>query len=398
MNPQRRGTPDFLLLFLTLALVAFGLIMVFSASSVSATYHQGGDSLFYTKKQVLGIVLGTIGMIVAMNIHYTKLKKLTPLFFIVVLISLALVPFFGHYSKGARSWFLIGPLQLQPAEFAKVAIVMYLAALIAKKEDKFRSFKKGLIPALLIIGVVVGLIMLQPDFGSAVILAMGAMLVIVVGGANLKHLGLLAAAGAAFSSFVIAIMLIVKPDFGGFRFDRITAFLNPWVDEKGTGYQIVQSLIAFGHGGFTGAGFGQSIQKLHFLPAPHNDFIFSIIGEELGFIGSSLFLLVYLLFIWRGIIVALRASDTYASLVGIGIIGTIAIQALVNLGGVTNSIPLTGVTLPLISYGGTSVLVTLTSLGILLGISRDYNKAAEEAGQMDAPRSKASPRRRAAQG
>jgi cell division protein FtsW len=173
-------------------------------------------------------------------------------------------------------------------------------------------------------------------------------------------------------------MFLANSEFG-YRMERITTFLDPWADETGSGFHVIQSLYAFGHGGWTGAGFGQSIQKLHFLPAPHNDFIFSIIGEELGFLGSSLFLLVYLLFIWRGIIVALRATDTFASLTGIGIIGTIAIQALINLGGVTNSIPLTGVTLPLISYGGTSVLVTLASLGILLGISRDYNREAEEA-------------------
>lgn len=378
MNSTRRGTPDFLLLILTFALVLFGLIMVFSASSMSAAYYYAGDSLLFTKKQILGIVLGIIGMIVCMNIHYTKLKKLTPLFFFVVLVALVLVPFFGKDVKGARSWFPVGPLQLQPSEFAKTALVMYLAALITKKGDKFRDFKKGLLPALLIVGLVAFLIMLQPDFGSAVILGMGALLVIIAGGANLKQLALLGLAGGALLSIGTFIMVMANSEFG-YRMERITTFFDPWADESGAGYHIIQSLYAFGHGGLTGAGFGQSIQKLHFLPAPHNDFIFSIIGEELGFIGSAFFLLVYLLFIWRGIIVALRATDTFASLTGLGIIGTIAVQALINLGGVTNSIPLTGVTLPLISYGGTSVLVTLTSLGILLGISRDYNREAEEA-------------------
>lgn len=380
MNPQRRGTPDYLLLFLTLALAAFGLLMVFSASSMSATYYMDGDSLFYTKKQALGIILGVIGMIITMNMRLTKLKHWTLPFFLAVLAALLLVPFLGVDVKGARSWFRIGPLQLQPAEFAKVGIVMYLALIISKKQDKFRSFKKGLLPALIAVGLVAGLIMKQPDLGSTVVLVSGAMLVIIVGGANLKHIGFLAAAGSAVLSIVIMILFLADPDFAGsYRVARITAFLDPWADERDTGFHIVQSLYAFGHGGFTGAGFGQSIQKLHFLPAPHNDFIFAIIGEELGFIGGALFLLVYLLFIWRGIIVALRCTDLYASLLGIGIIGTIGIQALVNLGGVTNTIPLTGVTLPLISYGGSSVLVTLTAMGILLGISRDYNRAAEEA-------------------
>ena len=378
MSTTRRGTPDFLLLILTFALVAFGLIMVFSASSMSAAYYYSGDALYFTKKQVLAIVLGIIGMIFCMNIHHTKLKKLTPLFFMVVLVLLVLVPFIGKELKGARSRFPIGPLQLQPSEFAKIAVVMYLAALISKKEEKFRDFQKGLLPALFIVGMVAFLIMLQPDFGSAVILSMGALLVIVVGGANLKQLTFLGVVGGALVSVVLLIMFLANSEFG-YRMERITTFLDPWADEAGSGFHVIQSLYAFGHGGWTGAGFGQSIQKLHFLPAPHNDFIFSIIGEELGFLGSSLFLLVYLLFIWRGIIVALRATDTFASLTGIGIIGTIAIQALINLGGVTNSIPLTGVTLPLISYGGTSVMVTLASLGILLGISRDYNREAEEA-------------------
>lgn len=380
MNPPRKGTPDFLLLFLTLALVAFGLLMVYSASSMSATYNMEGDSLFYTKKQALGILLGIVGMVAAMNIHHTKLRKWTLPIFFCILVALFLVPFIGHAAKGARSWFKIGPLQLQPAEFAKLAVVMYLAALISKKQDKFRSFKQGLMPALVIVGIVSGLIMLQPDLGSTLILCGGAMIVIIVGGANMKHLVLLAAGGIGFMALIFAIITLVNPDFtGGYRMARLTSFLNPWADERGSGFHIVQSLYAFGHGGITGAGFGQSIQKLHFLPAPHNDFIFAIIGEELGFIGGAIFLLVYLLFIWRGIIVSLRCTDTYARLVGIGIMGTIGVQALVNLGGVTNSIPLTGVTLPLISYGGSSILVTLASMGILLGISRDYNRAAEEA-------------------
>ncbi|MDF2924512.1 MAG: cell division protein FtsW [Paenibacillaceae bacterium] len=400
MNPPRRGTPDFLLLLLTLILVSFGLIMVFSASSMSATYWYQGDSLFYTKKQVLGIVLGIIGMFIVMNIHFSTLRKWTGPIFTMILISLFLVLVVGYESKGAKSWFMIGGLQLQPAEFAKVGIVMFLAAMIAKKEEKFRDFKQGLLPALLVIGLVVFLILQQPDLGSAMILAMGALLVIVVGGANLKHLLMLGTALAALGSIVFFIMYLIDPDIlGGYRIARITTFLDPWVDERGDGFHIVQSLLAFGHGGLTGAGFGQSIQKLHFLPAPHNDFIFSIIGEELGFIGSSIFIIVYLLFIWRGFIVALRCSDTFGSLLGIGIIGTMAIQSLINIGGVTNSIPLTGVTLPLISYGGTSVMVTLASLGILLGISRDYNKAAQEAlSGSGSGRAKASARRHTVSG
>lgn len=388
-TPPRRGTPDFLLLILTIILVAFGVIMVFSASSMSATFWQDGDSLYYTKKQVLGVVLGSIGMLVAMNIHFTTLRKWTPAIFFMVLVLLVSVLAFGKEIKGAKSWFVIGGLQIQPVEMAKVGIVMYLSFLITKKGENFRSFKKGLLPSLMIIGIVIGLILLQPDLGSSIVLGLGALLVLIAGGANLKHLAMLAGAGAALGGFILGIAMLINPDIAGsYRLARLTTFIDPWADERGTGFHIVQSMYAFGHGGFTGAGFGQSIQKLHFLPAPHSDFIFAIIGEELGFIGSALFLLVYLLFIWRGIIVSLRCSDTYGTLVGLGLIGTMGIQALINIGGVTNSIPLTGVTLPLISYGGTSVMVTLTSLGILLGISRDYNRAAHEAQSDSSAKSK----------
>lgn len=383
MNPPRRGTPDYLLLLLTLALSAFGLLMVFSASSMSATYHMNGNALFYTEKQLVAIVLGLVGMVITMNMNTAKFRKLTlPLCF-AVFVMLVLVPFIGKDVKGARSWFALGPLQLQPAEFAKLGIIMYLAALISKKQDKFQQFKNGLVPALVILGLVSILIMLQPDLGSTIVLCMGAMTVIVVGGANMKHLGLLAAGGGGFLALILLVGFVSNPSKfeGSYRMARIMTFLNPWSDEKNTGYHIIQSLYAFGHGGLTGTGFGQSIQKLHFLPAPHNDFIFAIIGEEFGFIGSSLFLLTYLLFIWRGIIVSLRCPDAFGSLVGVGIMSTIGFQALVNLGGVTNSIPLTGVTLPLISYGGSSMLVTLASLGIVLSISRESNRAVAEAEQ-----------------
>jgi len=180
----------------------------------------------------------------------------------------------------------------------------------------------------------------------------------------------------------VASLVVVIPFLSGnsdYRSARITSFMDPWADASNTGWQITQSLMAFGHGGIWGAGFGQSIQKLGFLPAPHNDFIFAIIGEELGFIGCALFLLFYLLFLWRGILISLRCKDPFGSLVGVGIMGMIGIQALINLGGVTNTIPLTGVTLPFISYGGSSILVLMASIGIVIGLSREQNKDETEA-------------------
>jgi cell division protein FtsW len=371
MNPSRRGTPDFMLLIMTFALIAFGLLMVYSASSMSASLNYQ-DSLHFIKRQAIAVALGLILMMFFMNLHYNKLKKWAVPLFLLVLILLFLVPFVGEDIKGAKSWFKLGPLNLQPAEFAKLTLIIYLAALIQKKGDRFYEFKKGLLPTLVILGLYCGLIMLQPDFGSTVVLGLIAALVILVGGANLKHFFSLSFCGILLASLVVLVPYL--KDQNTFRSDRITAFLNPWADPLGTGYHITQSLMAFGHGGISGAGFGQSIQKLGFLPAPHNDFIFAIIGEELGFIGSSMFLLFYLLFLWRGILISLRCKDSFGSLVGVGIMGMIGIQALINLGGVTNVIPLTGVTLPFISYGGSSILVLMASIGIVIGLSREQNK------------------------
>jgi cell division protein FtsW len=375
MSAPRRGTPDFLLLFLTFLLVCFGLAMVFSASSMTSAYTKN-DPWFFTKKQLLSVGIGTVGLLFCMNIHYAKLKKLVIPAFLVVIAMLAVIPIVGQITKGARSWFYIGPFALQPTEFAKLGIIMYLAALISNKDEKFRDFKKGLLPALFVVGFVCFLILMQPDFGSCMIVLACAAIVILVGGSNLKHLFFL---GAGFGSIAaIGIALYVMSNSGSnhsYRIARFTTFLDPWAHQLDDGFQIIQSLYAFGHGGFAGAGFGQSIQKLHYLPEAHNDFIFAIIGEELGFIGSAIFLLIYLLFIWRGILIAVRCTDTFGTLTGVGIMGMLAFQAVINIGGVTSTIPLTGVTLPLISYGGSSMMATLISMGVLLSISREQNLA-----------------------
>ncbi|MCU6795237.1 putative lipid II flippase FtsW [Paenibacillus sp. WQ 127069] len=384
MTSQRRGTPDFLLLFLAFSLVCFGLAMVFSASMAYSRYDSVtatmlNDPSYLAIRQAAAIALGTVAMFFCMNINYNVLKKWIGPAFIIVVIMLVLVPIFGNKVNGARSWFVIAGFGIQPAEFAKLAVILYLAALISKKDEKFRSFKKGLLPALTIVGFISALILLQPDRGSTMILVLCATIVIIAGGANLKHIFLLGAAGAFVMSIGVAIY-VIKTKLSGqsYLLDRFTSFMDPFADPLDTGYQLVQSLYAFGHGGISGAGFGQGIQKLHYLPEAHNDFIFSIIGEELGFIGSSLFILIYLAFLWRGLLIAIRCNELFGTLAGVGIIGMIAIQALINLGGVTGSIPLTGVTLPLISYGGSSMLVTLISLGILLSISREYNKPEKE--------------------
>ncbi|TMV46080.1 putative lipid II flippase FtsW [Paenibacillus mesophilus] len=379
MNEPRRGTPDFMLLLLTFLLVGFGLVMVFSASSVIALAKEkfNNDPLYFVKKQAIFAVAGTVGMFFLMNIPASKLKPLLRPAFIMVLVLLILVPFFGIEANGAKSWFNIAGFSMQPSEFAKVAVILYLSLLISKKGEKFRDLKKGLLPTVIIVGFVAGLIMLQPDFGSMMILVMAASLVIVVGGANLKHIFLAVGSIAVIASLVLTMYMLSSKSLG-YRMDRISCYLDPWFDEKDVCYQIVQSLYAFGHGEVMGAGFGQSIQKMHYLPEAYNDFIFAIIGEEFGFVGTVLFLLFYLAFLWRGIIVSLRCPDTFGNLAGIGIIGLIGIQALINMGGVTGTIPMTGITLPLISSGGSSLLVTMCSIGILLSISREYTRTDKE--------------------
>ncbi|SEB44021.1 putative lipid II flippase FtsW [Paenibacillus sp. GP183] len=385
MTSARKGTPDFLLLFLTFLLVCFGLAMVFSASSMTSATSAitGGDPWYFTKRQVVSVLIGMVCMLFCMNIHYSLLKKWVIPFFLVILILLILVPFIGFKMNGARSWFRLGPLSLQPAEFAKLGILLYLASLISNKDEKFRNFKKGLLPALSVVGMVAMLIMLQPDLGSCMIVLFCAATVILAGGSNLKHLFFLGTGLGVIATLGISLFLAtVKPgDAGYYRVQRLTSFMHPMDSRLDEGYQVVQSLFAFGHGGIAGAGFGQGIQKLHYLPEAQTDFIFAIIGEELGFIGISLLIFIYLLLIWRGILISVRCNDTFGTLLGVGITGMIGFQALINIGGVTSAIPLTGVTLPFISYGGSSMMVTLISMGILLGISREQNRHVEKTGK-----------------
>lgn len=386
-SEPKRGAPDFQLLILTLLLVGFGIVMVFSSSSSITLVSEkfGYDLMYFTKRQVAFGGVGLFLMFITMNIPYGKFKKLFVPIFIVTIIMLMLVPVLADDIFGAKSWFMIFGLGVQPTELAKIATILYLAALISKKGDRFRDLRTGYVPVMVIVGFVAGLIMLQPDFGSCMILVATAGLIIFAGGANLKHIlgsiallilgaSIVLGAGALWEK----ISPSEKPAGSNYKVGRITSFIDPWEDPQHTGYNIIHSLTALGHGGLTGAGFGQGIQKLHYLPNSYNDFIFSVIGEEFGFIGSIIFLLFYIYFIWRGLLVSLRCSSTFGTLTGVGIMGLIAIQAFVNIGGVTRTIPITGVTLPFISYGGSSLLVMMAAMGIVLSISRDSSMPAKQ--------------------
>ncbi|MGG4550900.1 putative lipid II flippase FtsW [Paenibacillus humicus] len=387
-SEPKRGAPDFQLLILTLLLVGFGIVMVFSSSSSITLVSEkfGYDLMYFTKRQIAFGGVGLILMFITMNIPYDKFKKLFVPVFILTIIMLFLVPILATDINGAKSWFLIGGLGIQPTELAKITTILYLAALISKKGERFRDLRTGYIPVMVIVGFVAGLIMLQPDLGSCLILVATAGLIIFAGGANLKHIlgsiGLLIL-GASIVLGAGALWDQISPgeptsSGSSYKMGRIKSFIDPWEDPQHTGYNLIHSLTALGHGGLTGAGFGQGIQKLHYLPNSYNDFIFSVIGEEFGFIGSIIFLLFYIYFIWRGLLVSLRCSSMFGLLTGVGIMGLIAIQAFVNIGGVTRTIPITGVTLPFISYGGSSLLVMMGAMGIVLSISRDSSLPAKQ--------------------
>lgn len=381
-RPQRKGLPDYQLLILTLLLTGFGLVMVYSSSSSIALMSEklNFDALYYTKRQAVYAILGVIGMFVAMNIPFAKYKQLYKPLFLVTILMLVAVLFVGIEINNAKSWFNLGFGTLQPSEVAKISIILYLAALITKKGERFRDLKTGYIPVMIIVGFVAGLIMLQPDFGSTFILVATCGLIIYAGGASMKHimgsigLLILGAAIVMGAGYLVDVMSgNVSGSSLGYKLARFQSFLDPFHDKTGVSYNLVNSLTAIGTGGFTGTGIGQGVIKLHYLPNAFNDFIFAVIGEELGFIGASIFLIVYVYFIWRGFTIALRCKDIFGTLVGVGIMGLIAIQAFINIGGVTQTIPVTGVTLPFISFGGTSLLVTMTSIGIMLSISRENN-------------------------
>ncbi|TDF96685.1 stage V sporulation protein E [Paenibacillus piri] len=360
---KARSAPDATMLICTLMLLVIGVVMVYSASAVLA-FHEFGDYYYYLKRQLLFAVLGVAAMIFTMNVDYLIWKKYAKIALIVCFILLAavLIPGIGVIRGGARSWLGIGSFGVQPSEFMKIGMILYLSKLLSEQQNKITLFTKGLLPPLGLVASAFGLIMLQPDLGTGVVLVGAALLIIYTSGARLLHLSYLAMVGlAGFVGLIIA---------APYRLKRITSFLDPWQDPLDTGYQIIQSLYAIGPGGLVGLGLGMSRQKYNYLPEPQTDFIFSIIAEELGFIGGTFVLILFMLLVWRGIRTAITAPDTFGSLLATGIVGMIAVQVVINIGVVIGMFPITGITLPLISAGGSSLTLMLTSLGILLNISR----------------------------
>jgi len=360
---QHQPKVDKVLLFIIISLLAIGVIMVCSSSFVWAEYKYN-DSLYFAKRQLLFAGAGIIAMFFFMSIPYHTWESHAKTLLIVcfVLLVLVLVPGVGLWRGGARSWIGIGAFSLQPSEFMKLGLIAFLAKYLSARQKYIASFKKGFLPSVSLVFLAFGLIMLQPDLGTGVVLVGTCMLMIFVAGARLSHfigLGLLGLAGFVF--------LIASAPY---RISRITAFLNPWEDPLGDGFQIIQSLYAIGPGGLMGVGLGKSLQKYFYLPEPQTDFIFAILGEELGFIGGSLLLILFAMLFWRGFKIALEAPDGFGRLLALGIVFMLTIQVMINVSVVIGLIPVTGITLPLLSYGGSSLTLTLMSVGVLLNVSK----------------------------
>lgn len=375
---SNKGKPDFILLIMTLILVGFGIVMVFSASSsiavVSSSYNY--DALYFTKRQLIFAVPGLIAMFFIMNLPYKFIRKNAKLYVLPVMLMLFTVPFLGASRNGATSWYEFGPISIQPTEFAKLALILILGKFIIVKGEQFRTIVHGLVPTSIIIITVAGFTMIQPDYGSAFILILTACIMVWAGGANLKQLFGVGSIVVVAVSCILFIAYLINPKSWDYRLARVLAYQNPEKYMMDESWHLVSSLQAFAHGGLFGAGFGEGIQKLHYLQYAYNDFIFAVIGEEFGFVGTTFFILFFLFFIWRGFTVAVRCPDSYGLVVGVGIMGLFAVQAFINIAGVTGFIPMTGVTLPFISAGGSSLLVSLLCIGVLLSISREYSKQA----------------------
>lgn len=354
---------DFVIVLVTLLLLGIGLVMVHSASSV-LSQQKFHDPFFYAKRQLMWAGLGVVAMILAANYDYHKLRALAPKLMVAAFafLLLVLIPGVGQNRGGSQAWLGLGSFGIQPSEFAKLALIVFLAHYLADARDKMDSFWRGFVPPLSMALVAILLIMLEPDLGQSVVIMGTSIILLFAAGARWRHLlGLFSLGMAAFVGLVA-----VAP----YRMDRIVAFIDPWKYPLNEGYQIIQSLYALGSGGLVGLGLGHSQQKFLYLPEPQTDFVFSILGEELGFLGGVTVLALFAVLVWRGFRTAMFAPDEFGSLLSAGITGMIAVQVLINVGVVTGSIPATGITLPFISFGGSSLTLMLTGVGILLNISR----------------------------
>jgi cell division protein FtsW len=365
---------DHTLLFVTLTLALVGLVMVFSASAILAG-NRFQDPEFFLKRQIAWLGFGFLLMHLTSRIDYQLWRKLSiPILIgMLVLLVMVLVPSLGVAAKGARRWLRVGPISIQPAELVKLVTVMYLAAYLTRKADKLTLFRSGLLPALIVVGLLSGLVLLEPDLGTVVVIGLVTVGLLFLGGARITHL-----LSLALCAIPVALVLILGSSY---RRQRLMTFLAPWKDASDAGFQITQSFLAFGSGGPFGVGLGEGKQKLFFLPEAHTDFVLALVGEELGLAGTATVILLFALFVWRGFHIAARARMPFGKFLGMGITLLIGIQALVNAAVVTGLLPTKGLTLPFVSYGGSSLVVSFIGVGMLLSISRDRHGGGSKGGR-----------------
>lgn len=362
---RRRGLGvDGVVLAVVVALSLIGVIMVFSASAVvaGARFH---DSIYFLKRQAMWLAAGFMVLHLASRIDYAVWRKLAPWILggTALLLVVVLIPSLGLVVKGARRWLRLGPFSLQPAELFKVAVVLYVASYLARREDRLTQFKTGLLPPLLVVGFLSGLVLLQPDLGTVVVVGTVLLLMFFLAGARPMHL-----LGLILAALPVAALLVLRSNY---RRQRLMTFLEPWKDAADAGFQVTQSFLAFGSGGLFGVGLGEGKQKLFFLPEAHTDFVLALVGEELGLMGTAAIMLLFVALVLKGFQIAANAREPFGRHLAMGITLLIGVQVLVNAGVVTGVLPTKGLTLPLVSYGGSSLVVSLLAVGVLLSISRD---------------------------
>jgi cell division protein FtsW len=359
--PRVAGKIDSWLLVIVLALLCVGLVMVYSASSFEAARYEG-DAAYYFQRELIWSILGITAMLVMMRIDYREWRRYSLIGMIVVLPLLVIVLKFGSTVYGASRWIVLGSFfSIQPSELTKLVLALYIADWLARKGSQVGTFLYGLLPFVILVGVILGLILLENDLGTTIIIAGFATVMFFTAGANILQFVVALAGGS---------IAFVLEAFRGYRYYRLLGFLNPFHDVTGINLQLYQGLLAFGSGGWFGLGLGASRQKTGYLPFPFSDSIFPVIGEELGFVACAIIVLLYLFLAFRGFRLARRTQDLYGALLATGITTWLVLQAIINIGANTGSIPYTGVPLPFISFGGSSLIVSLAAVGILLNISR----------------------------
>jgi cell division protein FtsW len=364
MSNAKPSSIDKPLLLILAALLLFGLVMI-SSAGIAYSKTRFGDPYFFFKHQLFyGIIPGLLLLFIVQKINYNFWKKISfPLFILsVIFLILVFVPGFGSKIYGASRWIQLGSFSFQPSEMLKLSLILYLAAWLENRMERVRDFYEGLVPFLAILLFVSFLLIKQPDMGTLGVIILISMSIFFISGARLTHMILMAASG------FFGLVALVK--FESYRMDRLTVYLHPEIDPRGIGYQINQALLAIGSGGIFGLGLGHSLQKFNYLPEPVGDSIFAIIGEELGLVGALFLVMLFILFAIRGLKIARNAPDRFSKIVAVGIVSWIFFQSFINIAAICGLIPLTGIPLPFISYGGTSIIFLMAGVGILLNISK----------------------------